>query len=44
MYTAQEKYNLSKQNQEFENLHMPIAIKVNESVIFKIFRKKIKAK
>lgn len=40
MYTVQEKYNLAKQNQEgFENFNSPIAIKVNDSVILKMFSK-----
>lgn len=40
MYTVQEKDNLIKQNQEgLENFNSPIAIKVNDSVIFKIFSK-----
>ena len=40
MYTVQEKDNLTKQNQEgFENFNSPIAIKVSESVLFKIFSK-----
>ena len=40
MHTVQEKDNLTKQNQEgFENFDSPIAVKVNDSVIFKIFSK-----